>query len=161
MKRLINKVDDYLGVLALSGIITLISVNVFCRFVLKSPITWTEEVSLALFIWLTFIGVSSGVKVNSHLGIDYFVRKLPEAWYYRLQVFRLFVLLFVTLVVFVVWGSQFAIHGAAKVTPVLGISYTFINMAVPIGSFLAIYHIIRVLVKRDKGYITQERGLEE
>ncbi|WP_107727661.1 TRAP transporter small permease [Desmospora activa] len=158
---MITKLDDYLGVAALSGIIILISVNVFCRFVLNNPITWTEEASLALFIWLTFIGISSGVKQNSHIGIDYFVRKLPEPWYTRIQLFRLVFILLVTVVVFIFWGLQFAIHGMAKVTPVLGLSYIVINIAVPIGSLLAIIHLMRILIRRDRAYIMQERGIDE
>ncbi|PAE95313.1 MAG: C4-dicarboxylate transport system permease small protein [Shouchella clausii] len=160
MKRFFHHLDDYLGVLALSGIIVLISANVFFRFVLNSPITWTEEVSLALFIWLTFIGISSGIKHNSHVGIDYFVRKMPEKIRHYVQVARLVVILAATILVFVYWGAAFAIHGVAKVTPVLGISYTFINLAVPIGSLLAVFHLLKVFLKRDRAYIHQERGLE-
>ncbi|PAF14396.1 C4-dicarboxylate ABC transporter permease [Shouchella clausii] len=160
MKRFFHHLDDYLGVLALSGIIVLISANVFFRFVLNSPITWTEEVSLALFIWLTFIGISSGIKHNSHVGIDYFVRKMPEKIRHYVQVARLVVILATTILVFVYWGAAFAIHGVAKVTPVLGISYTFINLAVPIGSLLAVFHLLKVFLKRDRAYIHQERGLE-
>ncbi|GIN17413.1 C4-dicarboxylate ABC transporter permease [Shouchella clausii] len=160
MKRFFHHLDDYLGVLALSGIIVLISANVFFRFVLNSPITWTEEVSLALFIWLTFIGISSGIKHNSHVGIDYFVRKMPGKIRHYVQVARLVVILAATILVFVYWGATFAFHGVAKVTPVLGISYTFINLAVPIGSLLAVFHLLNVFIKRDRAYIHQERGLE-
>ncbi|MDQ0164732.1 TRAP-type C4-dicarboxylate transport system permease small subunit [Bacillus horti] len=152
--------DDYLAVIALSGIIILISSNVIFRFVLNNPITWTEEVSLGLFIWLTFIGISSGIKHNSHVGIDYFVRKLPARIYHITQTLRLVIIFATTVVVFVYWGMGFAIHGVAKVTPVLGISYTFINMAVPLGSLLAVYHLSRVFIRKDRAYIHQERGLE-
>lgn len=160
MKRFFHHLDDYLGVLALSGIIILISSNVFFRFILNNPITWTEEVSLALFIWLTFIGISSGIKHNSHVGIDYFVRKMPDKIRHYIQVARLVVIFAATILVFVYWGAAFAIHGVAKVTPVLGISYTFINLAVPLGSLLAVFHLLKVFLKRDRAYIHQERGLE-
>ncbi|TSB47236.1 TRAP transporter small permease [Alkalicoccobacillus porphyridii] len=160
MKNLMNHLDDFLSTVALSGIILLISINVFFRFVLNSPITWTEEISLALFIWLVFVGLSTATKTNSHVGIDYFVRKLPEQWLFRFQVFRLVFIFFVTAVVFVYWGAAFAIHGVAKVTPVLGVSYSFITMAVPIGSALVLYHLIRVFLRKDKEYVKQERGIE-
>ncbi|MDQ0207188.1 TRAP transporter small permease [Alkalicoccobacillus murimartini] len=160
MKRLINNIDDFLSAVALAGIILLISLNVFFRFVLNNPITWTEEISLALFIWLVFVGLSSAMKTNSHVGIDYFVRKLPERWRFRLQVFRLVFIFALTLVVFVYWGAAFAIHGVAKVTPVLGVSYTFITLAVPVGSVLVLYHLIRVFIRKDRDYVNQERGIE-
>lgn len=160
MKKVINNLDDFISAAALTGIIGLISANVFFRFVLNNPITWTEEISLALFIWLVFIGLSSVTKTNGHVGIDYFVRKFPEQWRYRFQVFRLIFIFIVTLVVFVYWGAAFAIHGVAKVTPVLGVSYTFITLAVPVGSVLVLYHLIRVFIRKDREYVNQERGIE-
>ncbi|GIQ62653.1 hypothetical protein PACILC2_12210 [Paenibacillus cisolokensis] len=160
MKRFLNNLDDYLGVAALSGIVLLISANVFCRFVLNRPILWAEEISLALFVWLTFIGISSGVKHNTHVGVDYFIRKMPQRMQYGFQLFRLLVVFGTTVVVLVYWGAQYTIHGVAKVTSVLGLSYTFIIIAVPIGSLLAVYHIVRVLVRRDRDYIMQKRGME-
>ncbi|GIN14111.1 hypothetical protein J26TS2_39780 [Shouchella clausii] len=151
-------VDDWIGAIALSLIVILIGANVFFRFVLSQPITWSEEISLALFVWLTFIGISAVMKRNEHVGIDYFVRKLPKVAFVWVQRFRLVVLLAVTCVVFVYWGTKLAIDTHWKVTPVLGVPFRFIYMALPVGGILALYHLVSVLLRKDRSFIYQEEG---
>jgi TRAP-type C4-dicarboxylate transport system permease small subunit len=51
--------------------------NVIMRYFFHSGLTWAEEVSRFLFIWLIFLGSIVAFKDNEHLGIDALVRKLP------------------------------------------------------------------------------------
>lgn len=50
--------------------------NVIMRYFFHSGLTWAEEVSRFLFIWLIFLGSIVGFKDNEHLGIDTLVRRL-------------------------------------------------------------------------------------
>ncbi|WP_078393672.1 TRAP transporter small permease [Shouchella patagoniensis] len=154
--KVMDEADDWLAGGALACIIAIIGANVFCRFVLSQPITWSEEVSLALFVWLTFIGISAVMKRNEHVGIDYFVRKLPKPFFLFVQRFRFLMLVVVTFVVFVYWGGILVIDTHWKITPVLGIDFKFIYIAIPLGGVLALYHLVKAAVKRDRSFIYQE-----
>ncbi len=60
------------------GLMTLITfVNVILRYVFNSSLIWGLEVVLILFAWLVLFGVSYGVKVNAHLGVDALTNILP------------------------------------------------------------------------------------
>lgn len=63
--------------LALMGI--LIFSNVFLRYVFNSGITWAEEFSRFLFIWLIFFGAIGALKENNHLGFTSLVQRMPPA----------------------------------------------------------------------------------
>ncbi|EZH67491.1 C4-dicarboxylate ABC transporter permease [Bacillaceae bacterium JMAK1] len=158
IRSMIEKVDDVIATIALSLIIVIIASNVFFRFVLSQPLTWSEEISLALFVWLTFIGISSVMKRNEHVGIDYFIRKLPKKWFHFIQWLRWFVLILVTSVVFIYWGFLLMIDTHWKVTPVLGIDFKLIYVAIPLGGLLAMYHLLTVAIRRDKSWFMQEEG---
>jgi len=55
----------------LLGLMTMITfVNVVMRYVFNSSLIWGLEVTLILFAWLVLFGVSYGVKVTAHLGVD-------------------------------------------------------------------------------------------
>ncbi|WP_235828006.1 TRAP transporter small permease [Brevibacillus migulae] len=54
--------------------------NVVLRYAFNSGITWSEEMSRFLFIWLTFLGAIGALKENQHLGVDMFVKRLSPAW---------------------------------------------------------------------------------
>jgi len=60
------------------GLMTLLTfVNVILRYVFNSSLIWGLEVVLILFAWLVLLGVSYGVKVTAHLGVDALTNILP------------------------------------------------------------------------------------
>ncbi len=61
------------------GLMTMITfVNVILRYVFNSSLIWGLEVVLILFAWLVLFGVSYGVKVNAHLGVDALTNLMPR-----------------------------------------------------------------------------------
>ena len=63
-------VDEVLMALFLTGVITMMSVHVFFRYVLKSPLTWTEECTRYCFIWFVYSGIGYGVRNATHIRIN-------------------------------------------------------------------------------------------
>lgn len=61
------------------GLMTLITfVNVVLRYVFNTGLIWGLEVVSFLFAWLVILGVSYGVKVTAHLGVDALLVALPR-----------------------------------------------------------------------------------
>ena len=53
------------------GLMVMITfVNVVMRYAFNTSLIWGLEVTLILFAWLILFGVSYGVKVTAHLGVD-------------------------------------------------------------------------------------------
>lgn len=63
------------ALLSLMGLF--IFTNVVLRYVFNSGLTWAEEMSRFLFIWLIFLGGIGALKDNNHLGFTSLVQKLP------------------------------------------------------------------------------------
>ena len=72
-----EKVINYLLALFLALMGTCIFVNVVMRYFFNSGLTWAEEFSRLLFVWLIFIGSLGALKDNNHLGFSSFVQRLP------------------------------------------------------------------------------------
>ncbi|MBB6448700.1 TRAP-type C4-dicarboxylate transport system permease small subunit [Geomicrobium halophilum] len=155
--KLLRNIDDYIITIAISGTIIVVSANIFFRYVLNSPITWTEEVSVAFFTLVTFFGMSSAMKRNEHIGIDYFVRKLPDPISYLFQWIRLIAIFGIILFVFIYLGFQLALDSNAQ-TSILGISYIYIYLSIPLGGLLALIHLTYVIVTRNKDFIKYNKG---
>ena len=51
-------------------------INVILRYFFNEGLTWAEEASRYLFIWLIFLGAIVAYKENVHLGVDTLVVKL-------------------------------------------------------------------------------------
>lgn len=79
-----NKISEYLEktlnvimAIALAIMVVLVFGNVVLRYLFNSGITWSEEMSRYLFVWLTFLGAISAFKNNEHLGVDMVIKRLP------------------------------------------------------------------------------------
>ena len=76
-RNLVDRLEE--GALAfLLAAMTLVTVlQVILRYVFNTSMLWGIEGSVYLFGWLVLIGISYGVKVGSHIGVDAVVRMLP------------------------------------------------------------------------------------
>lgn len=150
-RSFIYNIDDLISVIALIGITFVTSLNVFLRFVVKDPLHWNEEVALGLFVWLTFIGMSTVFKEGGHVSIDYFVNKLPSPIRRSLDIIRYFVIYLTLLIIFVYLGFILTIE-TTRVTSALSINYMYIYMAVPLGGILScIYLTLHLFNKKGRG----------
>jgi C4-dicarboxylate transporter DctQ subunit len=52
---------------------------VVARYVFNYSFVWALELNSVLFAWLIFVGMSYGVRVGAHLGIDALVKAVPPA----------------------------------------------------------------------------------
>ncbi|WPZ16983.1 TRAP transporter small permease [Geobacillus subterraneus] len=80
MRRIGKLLDTTLNVLmaaTLALMCILVFGNVVLRYGFNSGITWSEEMSRFLFIWMSFFGAIGALKDNDHLGVDTLLRKLP------------------------------------------------------------------------------------
>ena len=47
-------------------------VNVVTRYLLHASLAFTEEVEVAFFVWVTFLGTAMAFKRKSHLAMTFF-----------------------------------------------------------------------------------------
>jgi C4-dicarboxylate transporter DctQ subunit len=76
--RAVNAFEE--GAIAfLFAAMTLVTFSqVVARYVFNTGVVWALELTVYLFAWLVLFGMSYGVKVHAHLGIDAFVRLFPS-----------------------------------------------------------------------------------
>lgn len=77
--NIVDRVEE--GSIAfLLTVMTLIAfVQVIARYVFNYSFVWALELLTFLFAWLIFLGMSYGVRVGGHIGVDALVKSLPPA----------------------------------------------------------------------------------
>ncbi len=76
--RWLDRFEEWL-VAALMAAMTLVTfMQVGARYVFNYSFVWALELNGVLFAWLIFVGMSYGVRVGSHIGIDALVRTLGD-----------------------------------------------------------------------------------
>jgi TRAP-type C4-dicarboxylate transport system permease large subunit len=65
--------------LVFAGLMTAVVIlQVLCRYVLKSPLVWTEEVARYLMLWMAFTGASCIIKKWDNIYVDFFINMLNK-----------------------------------------------------------------------------------
>lgn len=82
MKKAIQWLDrhfeEVLMAIFLSGIVIMMTTHVFFRYVMKAPLTWTEEATRYMFIWFVFMGVSYGLRNDTHVRVNIIEILVPK-----------------------------------------------------------------------------------
>ncbi len=84
-------------------IVTLTIAQVFFRFVLDSPLVWSEELVRLLLIWMTFIGAAVVCWDGRHLNVDVLFVRMPAGIRRALRLIN--VSLAVIFLAVLVWGG--------------------------------------------------------
>ena len=58
------------------AIVTVVCWQVFSRFILRAPSSYTEELARFLLIWIGVLGASYAYRTKAHLGLDLFYQKM-------------------------------------------------------------------------------------
>jgi TRAP-type C4-dicarboxylate transport system permease small subunit len=76
--RLAIRAIEWLLILLLATMVVLVFGNVVLRYAFNSGITFSEEVSRFVFMWLTLLGALVAMHDGAHLGMTSVVARLPE-----------------------------------------------------------------------------------
>jgi len=124
--------------------------QVITRFVLTSPSTWTEELATMLIIWVSLLGASVGFVRKSHLGVDYFVNKLPDKLRAAVEIIAyLFIGLFAAGVL--MYGGYQLAHRTltyGQPSPALGIQMGYVYLVLPVSGFFILFFSLEIIVEK-------------
>jgi TRAP-type transport system small permease protein len=71
----IHRVLLVIAQVALFGMIAIVCVTVFCRYVLNTGIIWAEEAPRTLVALFAFIACAMGVRDHLHIGVGFFYNR--------------------------------------------------------------------------------------
>lgn len=75
--RTLDRIEDYIAAALLAAITLLTFTQVVLRYAFDTGLIWALEATTYLFGWLVLIGMSIGIRTNSHIAVDMLLRALP------------------------------------------------------------------------------------
>ncbi|CAH0525729.1 TRAP transporter small permease [Vibrio hippocampi] len=145
-KQLIDKfVLCFCGFAIVSLVIT-VTWQVFSRYVLNDPSSWTDELARYLMIWFGLSGASYLFGKNGHLAITLFVGAVKPAFQkYCYLVINLVSISFIN-VAMVKGGLQLIGRTTTQLSPALQLPMSYVYLILPIsGVLMTIYIILNTL----------------
>ncbi len=139
LKQVVDRVLEW-ALIVIMAVMTLnVLWQVFTRFVLDDPSSFTDELARYLLIWAGVLGASYGVSKRFHLAIDLLPRKLEGNARARLEVFIECCILFFAVCVMVIGGAQL-------VSITLQLDQTSAALQVPLGYVYIVIPVAGVLI---------------
>ena len=140
----IERLAAYPCIAATGAMTIVVLLGVLFRYVLLSPLSWSEEVARYLMIWAASLAVSIGIMRREHLGITFLSSRIPpSAQKYVALLVNLAVLWF--LWILTKFGYYMALEGQTQLSPVLAkykINMMWSLSAIPVAGGLAIIQTI-------------------
>jgi len=112
------------------------------------PSSWTGELATMMLIWVSLLGASVAFLEKSHLGVDYFVGKLPARAQAVFQILVYGIICFFGATVMMLGGYQLISLTLAtnQTSAALGVKMGYVYMALPISGFFIVLFTIETMV---------------
>jgi len=140
MRKQIDHITKYLLAVLMAILVLDVIWQVFTRYVLQSPSTFTDELSRFLLIWVSMIGAAYASGQDMHLAIDLLSTKLSDTQNRTVDIIINSVIIVFVLGVMVVGGCMLSYLTYSQPSPSLGISMGLVYSIVPISGLLIFYY---------------------
>lgn len=74
-----DKLEEYIGGSLFVVIFAILVLQVFFRQVIRTPLVWSEELARLIFVYVAMLGISIGIRKQSHIFIDFLFTRFSPA----------------------------------------------------------------------------------
>lgn len=143
-KHLVDRVLGALLIVLMGASVINVLWQVFSRFVLNAPSSFTQELARFLLIWVGVLGAGFGVGKRDHLALEIVPERLDgrtEQWT-RISI-QVFILIF-ALGVLIVGGTRLVYIQLilGQVSPSLGIPLGYVYLVLPLTGIVTAFYTI-------------------
>lgn len=145
MRTLIRSIDETLKwfvIIVMAANVINVLWQVFTRFVMSSPSSWTEEMARFLLIWVSLLGAAYTHRIKGHIAIDIIANKFTgNAQHYSRMFIQLCVFLF-ALVAMVIGGYNIVnlTLSLGQVSAALQVPMGYVYTVLPLSGLLIMFY---------------------
>jgi len=145
--KLLDRLIEAACAVAVVALTVTVSLQVFNRFVLKTPLAWSEDLAMLLFQWVVFLGAALGVKRMRHFGIELVVRKFPERMRHLVELLTPAAMAIVALVM-IFQGWTILTFNRNRTYPTMDLTYTWAFLPIPLAGVLILIYLVQLEIRR-------------
>ena len=135
----LNRLAEWAMAFLLAAMALVTGLAIVGRFLFSYSLFWSDELTRFLLIWISFLGMSVGIRRGAHPGIDSLTRALsPLAARIVLACAVALSLLFFA--VMVAYGGVLVLRTWPQRSPSMGLRMTVPYLAVPVAGLFMLFH---------------------
>jgi len=147
IKNRLVTILEWAVILLMGSLVLDVLWQVASRYLLRNPSAWTDELATLLIIWVALLGSSVAFIKRSHLGVDYFVGKLPERARHLTELLVYVLIAFFAASILMLGGIKLVALTLLtnQVSPALGVKMGHVYLALPVsGIFILLFAVERI-----------------
>ncbi len=148
VRKKVDKVLSYLLIAIMSVMVLNVLWQVFTRFVIGTPSSFTDELARYLMIWVGILGAAYAAGKDMHIAINVLTQKFNKETQQKLAaVVKLMVILF-ALTAMVIGGSRlvYVTYVLNQLSPALQIPLAYVYLVIPLSGLVIIYYKIMDII---------------
>lgn len=127
-----------LGLLVVFTVLVVLA-QVFTRYVVNQPLTWSGEVATDLLVWISFMGMSVALRDHAHVAMAVISERFPKRLESAIAIVQLLVVA-TFLILLIVGGLQLIASQFGETSPAqipIWVPYA----SIPVGATLGLLHV--------------------
>lgn len=152
MKKVLDKLLGTFLVALMASIVLAVLWQVFSRYVLQDPSSYTEEIARFLLIWIGILGAAFASGRNEHLSINILPDKLKPAHRKKLTRFIDLLIIAFCLTVLIIGGGNLVLVNAelGQESAALHLPLSVVYAVIPLSGLIVIlYKLEEMFLQKD------------
>ena len=144
LRSQIDSILEKILVIIMSFMVINVLWQVFSRYILANPSSFTDELARYLMIWVGVLGAAYVAGKGNHVAITYFSEKFSPKNYRKVRVFIHLTILVFALLGMLIGGSRlvYITLVLGQLSPALKIPLGLVYLVIPISGALIIFYKI-------------------
>lgn len=134
--------------------------QIFFRYVLSTPLTWSEEAARYLNVWAVLLGAALAVKRKDHLRVD-LIDNVVQKWPFRAQVGFYFFTTFISMLVvisLIKGGYQMTLDRWSVKLTMLPLPQGMVYLALLVGAIFMFWFFLQQLIEYIRMFRNNKEG---
>ncbi len=138
--RIVDIIEEFLGVLFFIGMFCAVTVQIFYRYILGIPLIWPLELSMFCFIYVIYFGAAMAARKGTHIAFDLIYERFSLK--VRAVISILSNILIILILLSLIPSSLLYIKFIGNISSsALGVPWGWILLIFPVGIIFIIIHI--------------------
>ena len=149
-RRLVDKILGYVLALIMGIMVLNVLWQVFTRFVVGTPSSFTDELARYLMIWVGVLGAAYISGRRMHVAIDLLPTKLNKKGQIKLKIFVNILIIIFCLAALVIGGLRlvYITYTLEQYSPALQIPLALVYLVIPLSGILIIYYKVSDIINK-------------
>ncbi|MBQ8508607.1 MAG: TRAP transporter small permease [Clostridia bacterium] len=146
LRNILNKALNILAGASLTAMVLLTCWQVFTRYILNNPSTWSEELVGYLFAWSSMFGAAVVSGERGHMNIPVVIDRFGPAARKGFNIFAEVIALLFSAAILVFGGVQITDLAMGQMTSSLGVAVGVFYVVLPVcGALIALYSVLNII----------------